>query len=202
MKIDFFIGKRNKTIVKEAKALGFDNIFFVKEVSSFNEIKKEDQKNYNIILIKTQNVDMMRRMIDKASNFAQVFVLGTNDVINRTALENKKVNALISPEYERSHDWSNYRNSGLNQVLCKIARDNNKAIMINFKDILLKRGQERAVLLGRIMQNIKLCRKYNAKLRMATFASRHEEMRSISDLKSLCTVMGMNTKQIKEIFSL
>lgn len=203
MKLDFFIGKKNKTIVKEAKALGFDHVYFVKEVSAISEIKKEkSQKNYDAVLIKTSSVDMLRRMVDKASNFIPlIFVLGMNDKINRASLENKKVKALVSPEYERNHDWSNYRNSGLNQVLCKIARDNNKAVIINFKDILFRRGHERAILLGRIMQNIRLCRKYKVKLRIGSFASRKEEMRAAPDLNSFCAAIGMNTTQVKEALS-
>ena len=199
MKIDFFMGEKNREICEESKVLGFEHIYFVKKVFSLNEIRKEDQKNYDIILIKTQSVGMLRRMIDKASNLAQVFVFGTNDLINRACLENKKIKALVSPEYERGYDWINYRNSGLNQVLCKIARDNKKTIVINFNDILFKEGRERAILLGRIMQNIKLCRKYKVKLRIASFASHQKEMRAVLDIKSLCAVIGMNTAQVKEV---
>lgn len=198
MKVDFFLGKRNKSIEKEAKALGFDKINFIKEVSNINEIKK-DEKNYDVILIKTPSVDMLRRITDKASHFfSKIFVLGVNDEINRTSLENKKVKALVSLEYERGHDWPNYRNSGLNQVLCKIARDNNKAIIINFKDIFFKIGCDRAILLGRIMQNIRLCRKYKVNLKIGSFASVQEEMRTASDFTSFCAAIGMDTEQVKK----
>lgn len=199
--IDFFIGKKDKKIEDFAKQLGFSRILFVKEVSKLKQIIKEDKKNYDVFLIKTTKPELLRRMIDKISNYPSfIFVLGTNDEINRTALEHKKVKALISPEYARQKDFLHYRNSGLNQVLCKIARDNNKTIMINFNDILLSKNEKRAIIIGRIMQNIKICNKYKTKIRIATFASLQEEMRSFSDLRSFCIAIEMTNKEAGRVF--
>lgn len=211
---DFFIGKRNKKIEAWALNLGFKKILFVKQVSSMRDLEEiiHDIKNnkkskinksnfYDILLIVNFEPQILRKMIDKSANYFKIiFVLGTNDKINRIALEHKKVSALISPEYERKKDYVHYRNSGLNQVLCKIARDNNKFIFINFNDVLLSKGREKALILGRIMQNIKLCKKYNVKLRIANFSSDITKMRSYSDLRSFCFAIGMTNKETKESF--
>ena len=192
MKTDFFLGKKTKSIVKKAKEFGFDRIFFVKEVLTLADVKKQERINYDAILIKTSNVELLRRMIDKVANhFSFVLVLGTNDQINRIALEHKKVSALVSPECGREQDYIHYRNSGLNQVLCKIAKTNGKIIIINFRDVLFKKEQEKAVLLGRIAQNVVLCRKYKVKVRIGSFASKKEELRDVSSLRSFCIAIGM-----------
>ena len=167
----FFLGKRNRQIEKKALALGLE-IIFVKEVSKANmktnKIKK-DAGDYDAVLVKTQNIDIMRRIIDKFSSvFSFIIVLGMNDEINRACLEHKKTNALLSPEFERKKDFINYRNSGLNQVLCKIARDNKKIIIENLSDLQGDK-KTRALLLGKIMQNARLCRKYKTKFILTFF---------------------------------
>jgi RNase P/RNase MRP subunit p30 len=198
MNADFFIGKRNLDAEIYAKKLGFGKIYFAKEISALNEIKKE--KDYDAMLIKTDSPELLRRMLDRASNlFPVILVLGTNDKINRIVLESKKRTILVSPEHDRKYDYIDRRNSGLNQVLCKIARDNNKAIIINFKDVLRTEAEKRAVLLGRIVQNIGLCGKYNVKLHMVNFASSEKGMISAFDIKSFCAALGMSTSQLKDV---
>lgn len=200
MNSDFFIGKRDNEVIDRAKTLGFDKVYFIREINFLEEIKKDD--DYDCVLIKTANIELMRRMIDKTSNyFSIILVLGVNDNINRIALEHKKVKMLVSPEYFRNKDYMNYRNSGLNNVFCKIARDNNKIIAINFNDVFNKNNREKAILFGRIMQNAELCRKYNAEIRCYNFASSLNEMKSASEIKSFCSALGMSTLQIKNILN-
>lgn len=190
MNIDFFIGKKDEDIVKRAKALGFEKVIFIKEVSNINDIKKDD--DFDAILIKTKNPEFFRRMVDKTSHlYSMVLVLGTTDIINRAALEHKKVFALVSPEYNREYDYTNYRNSGLNQVLCSIAERQKKRIMFSFNEILNKHREDRAVLIGKIMQNITLCQKYKTEIEFHSFAIKKEELRSSSDLRSFFKVLSI-----------
>lgn len=162
----FFLGKRDNRI-KEA--------IFVKEILRVEDINKKDKENYDAVLLKTSNVEILRRMVDKAANYFDIFVLGTNDKVNRVALEHKKVKALISPEHGRAFDYTNYRNSGLNQVLCKIAYDNNKTIIENFSEFLIVDKKEKAILLGRILQNAMLCKKYKTKFVVAQIVRNEDE---------------------------
>lgn len=199
--VDFFVGKRNKRVKDISKNLGFDKIFFVKEVSKLKEIKKEDKGKYSAILIKTRKPEILRRIIDKASNyFSYILVLGTSNEINRVALEHKKVKALVSPEHNRDKDFLHYRNSGLNQVLCKIAHDNDKIIIEGFRNVLLNVKEKRAMVIGRIAQNIMLCRKYKTKIRLGSFALKKSEMRSFFDLKSFCIAIGMTQDEARKVF--
>ena len=192
-KTDFFIGKRNKDIVNRTKELGFEKVIFVKEVSSINEIRKEDKKEYDAILIKTKSPELSRRMVDKASYlYPLILVLGTTDIINRSALEHKKVHSLVNPEYNRNYDYMNYRNSGLNHVLCKIAKDQNKKIIFSFSEILNKHGEERAFVIGKIMQNIMICKKYKTETEFYNLTTKKEDLRALGDIKSFFKVLGAN----------
>ena len=74
---------------------------------------------------------------------------------------------------------------------CKFAKENRVIIGINFSDILNSSGVERANILGRIMQNIRLCRKYKVDMLTASFATDPFEMRSAKDLLSFNISLGM-----------
>ena len=56
---------------------------------------------------------------------------------NRKAVENKNVDILLNPHVNELHDHMHYRQSGLNDVLCKLARKNDVAVAVSldqFKD--------------------------------------------------------------------
>ena len=59
-------------------------------------------------------------------------IIGGSDTVNRKAVENPKVDILISPERSRNKDFMKSRNSGLNQVLAKLAHKNKVAIGFDF----------------------------------------------------------------------
>lgn len=117
---DYFIGEKNKEIESTAKKLGFDKVIFMKEVieaSDFNNIE-----NYEYVLINVNETAKMRQFIDKAIARKKTIIMqGKDDSFNRAALETKRIFMLLSPEAAATRDFMSYRNSGLNQVLCKIA---------------------------------------------------------------------------------
>lgn len=183
--IDFFLGKRNKQIEAIAKEKGFSRMFFVREISKiedFNSFNKE-QEFYDACLIREKNLGLLRKFIDKAKNyFTHVLVLGVSDEVNRAALEHKKVFALVAPEYQRTYDFLYQRNSGLNHVLCKIAKKNNKPIVFRFSDVQ-GREEQKALVLGRMAQNLRLCKKYSIDYIFANFSSDPEKILNFKQLK-------------------
>lgn len=178
-----FCKSKNRKKIKElGKKLGFDDVFFMSD----------------LILIKKDDAKELQKQLAKAKTTRKsIFVLGSNDIINRIALE-RKVDVLLSPEYARKKDFMHYRNSGLNHVLCKIAAKNNVAIGINFNDILKTKEKDKALLIGRIMQNVRLCRKYKVKMILASFAAKADEMVNAYDLRSFANAIGMSPQQAKE----
>src|SRR3989344_5713528 len=120
-------------------------------------------------------------------------VEGISEEKNRKAVENKQVDILLAPERIGKKDRLNQRDSGLNDVLCKFARDNDVAIGFSFSDLL--NSKFRAVLLGRMMQNVRLCRKYKVRMVLASFAKDPWEMRTAYDLLAFGQVLGMTPKE-------
>ena len=93
------------------------------------------------------------------------------------------------------------RDSGLNQTLCKLASKNKIVIGFNFSDVLNSNGIERSNLLGKMMQNVKLCRKYKVKMIVGSFASRWQELRSERDLMAFGREIGIEKVNNKDAIS-
>ena len=92
-------------------------------------------------------------------------------------------------------DSMHFRHSGLNQVLCKLAESKKTIIAISLKQI--NDSKEKSKLLGRIIQNIRLCRKYKVTQAIVSFAQHPYEMKSATDLISLGISLGMNVSDAK-----
>lgn len=158
------------------------------------------------ILIKTSSSEEARKLIEKAKKQEQesyIIVLGFSNEFNRKILENKNVNMLLSPEHEHKKDKLKQRDSGLNHVLCAIAKKNGIAIGIDIDKIRNKEKagdaeekKEKAELLARIMQNIKLCKKQKVSMLLV---SRNKISKEESyAIKSLFLSLGMPTDMAKE----
>ncbi len=112
------------------------------------------------------------------------------NTINRDILENKNIDILVNPELGLKKDSLHFRNSGLNKILCNLARKNNIIIGFSFSNFLNSR--DRSLLLGRMMQNVRLCRKFKVKMIVASFATDEFELRSIDTLRAFSSIIGMN----------
>jgi len=113
-----------------------------------------------------------------------------NDYLNRKILEKEKINTLLLNQ-KNIKDFAKQRNSGLNQVMTKIAKKNNISIGINLDEILRSNGKEKSQILARVQQNIKLCNK--AKLKMTFIGKKRDS----HDLKALGLVLRMPTSMTK-----
>ena len=146
-------------------------------------------------LIKTTNINEARKQIDRLSNAKEkqkVMVLSQSDEFNRKILENKKVNALLINEDLTIRDYMKQRNSGLNEVHCKLATKNNIAIAIDINKISKKQDVEKARALARLRQNIVLCKRTKTPLAFYT------DSKNTKDLQNLMLVLKASTSQAKQ----
>lgn len=121
-------------------------------------------------------------------------VFGGDDAVNRKAVEGG-CNILLDPHNIRTKDYMHFRNSGLNHILCKLATDNN--VVIGFTLDKMYDSKD----LGRVMQSIKLCRKYKCKIAVFSFARNKYELRSVNDIAAFLNVIGFDSEQIKDILN-
>ena len=116
-------------------------------------------------IINANNLNEARKQIQqlKKEN-KKIIVQAQDNEFNRKILENKDVDILLSPELHERKDRLKQRESGLNEVLCKLAAKNKIKIGIDIEKIIKKPAKEKAKILARIMQNIYLCKKTKATL--------------------------------------
>jgi RNase P/RNase MRP subunit p30 len=152
-------------------------------------------------IINTTNLNEARKQLElfvKEKNMGKlkpqetIGVLGQDDEFNRKALEIKNLNFFIINENLAQKDYMKQRNSGLNEVLAKLASKNNLTIGIQLEEILKKDTKEKALSLARLKQNIMLCKKAKTKLRII---GKIEDKRAVS---ALLQSLGADTKMAEE----
>jgi RNase P/RNase MRP subunit p30 len=141
----------------------------------------------NQIVIHENNFDKARKLIRENSGKKIIFS-SDDDELNRKILEKEEINILLINLANRK-DFQKQRNSGFNHIMAKLAKKKNVIIGINFDEIIKSSEKEKARILARIIQNIRICNKN--KLKMKFICKNHE--RNIYDLKSLGLVLGMPT---------
>ena len=105
----------------------------------------------------------------------------------RQAVERLQINVLLNPHLSNLKDSLHYRRSGLDQVLCNFMHKNNIAMGFTLDSL------NNHIDIGRVMQNIFLCRKYKVKILFFTFAKDIYGLRSRYDLISFLQVLGMTS---------
>jgi ribonuclease P/MRP protein subunit RPP1 len=145
------------------------------------------------MIVQENNFDKARKII-RENKDKKIIFSSNDDELNRKILEKEKIEILLL-NHEGKKDFQKQRNSGFNQVLAKIAKKNNVTIGINFEEIVKAEGKEKAIILARIMQNVRICNKNKLKMK---FISR-DNKRNILDMKSLGLVLKMPTWMVKEL---
>jgi len=198
MFIDIVFPKKNeKQFIKLAEKLNYLSLCFVynftPDITAKIHLLKELQKTTKInLFLGLQAAPANVKKAEKLSNLTLVKSIPEQD---QKILEKLVPDILFDLELSPKTDPLHFRLSGLNQVLCNLAHKNKVAIAFSFSSILNSKNKPQ--LLGRIIQNIKLCRKYKVKTIFASFAQTPFQMRSPHDLISLAIVLGMHPSEAK-----
>jgi len=143
-------------------------------------------------MINSSSLNEVRKQIQKLKKQEKkVIILAQSSEFNRKIVEMKDVDILMSPELHNRKDKMKQRDSGLNEILCKIARKNNIKIGINLEEIKKLKDKEKAIVLSRIKQNIMLCKKAGTDL---VIAGDYDK----KDAFSFLLTLGASTKQAKK----
>ncbi len=117
-----------------------------------------------------------------------------NPEITRAATELREVDFILNP-------WAGREDSGLNHVLCKLARENNVAIVFDFAPILRSAKRKRALLLEQYQDAARAVAKAKAPFVLASGAEDPWELRSVSELSAFGESLGLPQPAIKQSFS-
>lgn len=110
----------------------------------------------------------------------------------RKLIENNSLNILLNPHLVTNKDSLHFRNSGMDQIICSLMNKNGIAMAFTLDKI------NNHVEIGRIMQNIRLCRKYKVKMLFFTFSDNIYGLRAKLDIIAFLQVLGMTPNEAKE----
>lgn len=117
------------------------------------------------MIINTEDINEARKQIQKLKKEDQEIIVRAKDPeFNRKILEIKDVDVLLNPEFHNRKDKLKQRDSGLNEVLCKIAEKNNIKIGISLEELKKLDKREKAKVISRMIQDIRLCKKTKTKI--------------------------------------
>lgn len=182
-----------------ASKLGIKKLYFVYDFNEYNEEKiqkKLDALKQNGISTKAALLVNQKNM-DKAMRHSKLLVVKSSDK-DRFFIESKKIKLVYAFEETNKKDYINQRASGLNHITCEIARNNNVAIGFCYSSLLNKNDQAILLLIGRMIQNISLCRKYRVKTIIGSFSEKPLELRAPYDIISLFAILGMDSKIVRD----
>lgn len=148
------------------------------------------------MIINTPSLNETRKQIQKQKkDFPDklIVVQAQSPEYNRKILENSDVDVLLSPELHERKEHLKQRDSGLNEILCKLAKKNNIKIGINIQPIKNLQKEQKAIILARIIQNIQLCRKTKTPIKLIPPLSKQETLSFILTLKG-------STEQAKQTY--
>jgi hypothetical protein len=142
-------------------------------------------------MIDSNNINLVKEMLRK--NNTDLFIKAKDEIFNRKIIEYGKIKAIFG--IENTSKENNLRNveSGLNEYLARTASKNGISIGIDLEEIRKVNKKRKGELLGKIKQNILLCRKEKANLLIKGFKDKRN---CISFLKTLNASSQQTAKAI------
>jgi len=187
-------------IVKTAKYFGYNGIGFIsyplkKEEedllkAEINRVSKEYDFEIYIGFEATNKLEL-KKLLNRRKEFDLLLVRGGTNFMNRIAVENRGVDILTHPDYER-------KDCGINHILAKLAKENEVAIEINFREVLNSEGLIRKNVLANHMEIIKLYKKFKFPLIVSSGALSHWQIKDPKVLISYLVTLGLEMKEAKE----
>ena len=191
---DIIIPKNNEAeFIQIASKLNIKKLYFLYDFDDYNEEKI--QKKLESIENKKINVEIGFVVNQKNFNKAAKksgFMVAKSSEKDRLFIESKKIKIIYGFEEYGRRDFMHQRASGLNHILCELAAKNKVSVGFSYSSLI--NSKNAPVLLGRMIQNLGLCRKYKVNTAIASFSSNPFGLRQPHDAASLFKLLGAEAK--------
>ncbi len=196
--MDIVLPKNNEAeFIEIASKLGIKKLCFLYNFDEYNEQKAQHKlesiKDHKDIDIEIGFI-VNHKNINKAYKQSKLVVVKSFDK-DRYFIESKKIRWIYGFEELQKKDYLHQRASGLNQHICELANKNNVAVGFSYSSLFNKNPIYISMIIGRMIQNISLCEKYNVKIVIGSFSEKPFDLRLYYDIKSLFTILGMSSNQ-------
>lgn len=190
-------------LASTAKELGYAGICFAEYFQNGHQIKKlkediakvSEKVGIEIYLgFEARNPKELHNLVERRRMFDILLVQGGDLRMNRLACETPQVDILTHPENNRN-------DSGLNQVLVKFAAENNVAIEVNFREILLASKRTRNMIMRHMSQNVRLAKRFRAPIILCSGGISHLELKDPQVMISMANQFGLELSESKKCIS-
>ena len=186
-----------------ASKLGIKKLFFIYDFDKFEEKIREKVgkiEGYNGIKIEIGFL-VSQKNIKKACKKSSLIVVKSSEQ-DRFFIEGKKISLIYGFEEIGKKDFMHQRASGINHIMCDILKKNNITVGFPYSSLFNKNEIASSILIGRMMQNIKLCEKYKVKAAIGAFSENPFDLRAPHDIRCLFLSLGMEPKNNRESFAI
>lgn len=187
MTTNLVLMKESEELLELSKILGFSKTLFLDkdvvlvEGGSRKEVLRGRASG-------TANAVLKEVKEGKKKNLLVIVKVESEEIL-RFVLEKTEADIIFGQESINPKDSMHFRRGGLDQITCRIAAERDKTIGFSFKEILEAEGNERSKLIGRIMFNVKLCKKYGVKILLGNFSENKWELRGKYELKAFENIL-------------
>lgn len=143
-------------------------------------------------MIDTNNLEEAKKLIKLEKH--PIIIKAKDDLFNRKILDYGKFDILLSPELGEKKDNLRQLDSGLNEVLTKIASKKKIAIGIDLEDLKKLTKKIKSIRLARIKQNIQICKKTKTDIKILN-------SKDLRNAFSLLVSLGSSTEQAQKATS-
>ena len=179
--------------MKDINLFQMKDSIYLKKIGSKLEISKDEKCDGFLIEASEKEA---RRIIESVKNSGKkIAIIGGDDVFNRRIVESLKVDYLISPESRKRKNNLKQRDSGINHVVAKIAKEKNITFVINMSEIISLNNKEKILKFEQFIQNIKICRKIGCNIKIASLAKNKKNIIDEYGRKSFGISLGMSSIQ-------
>jgi len=184
--------------IKIAEKLGYEELLFLYDFDEYMAKQRHNNAPNPKIKIKYGLLATEKNIQKISSKFRNetIFLVIKSSTQNREIIEKSQVNLIFALEETTKRDFMHQRGSGLDHITAKLASEHNIIVGFSLNSVL--NSENKHIILGRMMQNIMLCRKYKVKTIIASFAQSPSQMRSPYDIMSLLETLGMHHKEAKD----
>jgi hypothetical protein len=173
MKHDIVFPNNNeKDFTAVAKKLGTIELLFVYPFPN-------KTKDSNTITIATPN------QLKSGSANTENVIVRSDPEKDRWLMEKIKPSMMFGFEFQNRKDFLHHRNSAINHITAKIMARNKIAYGFPVAELINAPKWKQPIIIGRMQQNIVLCKKYGVEIIIASFAKDPMDMRSLKDVKCL-----------------
>ena len=132
-----------------------------------------------LISLKNDAISIRTALIDRKGN-DEIISLGTS-----LTTISRNTTLLVNNEFDEERDFVHQRRSGLNHVWLKECKKKNITLLFNISKLRKQPLERVSVIIGRMKQNAKLCKKYGVNFDLVSMGSLVSDMRDAKDISAM-----------------